>query len=248
MNWCGEKSGYGDYDKSSAPYIMQTPKKQIIEQEIYEWKVLSVDNKSKEVIIIGIPTTDHQLINFAGAMGYNNGVCLLNDICAKLYSNTTLGVKARNINIEDIESKMNDKGRQAKEDYLTSNQGAREYTKGNAYYPEIYKYEKDSNIDGTENTSGISKSDDGTKTGAGIPMTYSATEDGYTSSNSITIKGTNYTALPQTEEYYDDKDFYSLIFNIETTYWLSSRGLQLDADRSYAFFRALQGNSKYNSR
>lgn len=40
-----------------------------------------------------------------GAQGYNNGVYLLNEACSYLYGNEEKGIKARSINIEDIERK-----------------------------------------------------------------------------------------------------------------------------------------------
>ncbi len=218
----GNKSGYGDYT-SSKPKTMTKATDQEISQENYTWKIMDINSKTGEVKIMGVPTSSMPTVYFKGALGYNNGVYLLDDICKTLYSNSDLGVTARSIDIEDIESKMNDKGRDAKNDYISENQTTKEFNGSNAYYPNIYKYQQDSNIDGTEKTEGISESDDGTKTEAGIPIEHATNVEGYTQAEtSITVKGTYYYAT-QNAGYFDDEDFYNLMFKTGTYYWLASR-------------------------
>ena len=234
----GNKSGYGIYTKTN-PKTMTKAIDQEINQEKYTWKIMDINSKTGEVKIVGVPTGSMKNVLFQGALGYNNGVYLLDEMCKELYSNSDLGVIARSIDIDDIESKMNDKGRDAKNTYISENQTTKEFNGSNAYYPNIYKYQQDSNIDGTEKTEGISESDDGTKTEAGIPISHETDVEGYTQAEtSITVKGTSYY-VEQKEEYYDDKAFYNLIFNTNISYWIASRFSHCLSSNSCAYFGLL---------
>lgn len=96
--------------------------------------------------------------------GYNNAVQILNDIGKTCYSNGKIGAKGRSMNIEDIE-KVLDKTKWKPEDYsdtingiqFNTNMGIYRYDK-TRYYPYIYKFEKNANIDGIESKSNISRS------------------------------------------------------------------------------------------
>ena len=106
----------GDYvayqpEEVTESYVVETKysgadEEQSISQENnLKWRVLTVDNKTRTIeLICEAPTK--ATITFKGARGYNNCVYLLNDICKKLYSNSSYGAEARSENIEDIESKM----------------------------------------------------------------------------------------------------------------------------------------------
>jgi len=69
-----------------------------------KWRILSINESGTVDIISDTPTAT--AVYLQGSIGYNNGVYLLNDLCASLYSNSTLGVKARSINLMDIENKL----------------------------------------------------------------------------------------------------------------------------------------------
>ena len=74
---------------------------QSITQENLSWRVMKKDEITGEVILIAdAPTT--QTIEFGGAVGYNNAVYYLNDICKTFYGKQGVGT-ARSIKLEDIE-------------------------------------------------------------------------------------------------------------------------------------------------
>ena len=236
----GNKSGYGEYSSDNSPYKLSTSTNQTINQEEYTWKIMDINSKTGEVKIIGVPTLTNKNVYFQGALGYTNGVYLLDDICKTLYSNSDLGVTARSIDIEDIESKMNNKGKEARDTYISNNQVTKVFTGSNAYYPTIYKFQQDSNVNGKENTNGISESDDGTKTDLGIPLSHEAKGEGYEKAETgITVKGTYYS-VEQNSGYYYDYDFYNLIFKtpseLNVYYWLASRYSSANSPDSYAYF------------
>ena len=81
---------------------------QTISQEELKWQVLSINDDGTVDLVSSTSTIG--TIEFQGALGYNNGVYLLNDICAKLYSNRSLGITARSMKVEDIEKHMTKEG------------------------------------------------------------------------------------------------------------------------------------------
>ena len=72
------------------------------------WKVLNVDKENYTVL------------------GYNNGPYLMNEICKAQYSNKTLGVEARNINLLDMEKHLTPTGIKSRNEY---NKGDSTYAK-----------------------------------------------------------------------------------------------------------------------
>ena len=111
-----------------------------------KWQVYDINDKG-EIIIISedniILNSDYKL---KGSIGYNNAVNLLNDISRYLYSSDN-SVEVRNINLEDIESKLNKSLVRYGEnlEYLRSI--------SSIYYPTLWEYEKNSVIN-NESTNG----------------------------------------------------------------------------------------------
>ena len=114
---------------------------------ITEWKVLSIENGKVELV----PTNPTEGTVYLGqAQGYNNGVKLLNDACSSLYGNTSKGITARSLNLDDIEKYMNEeKLTSAKNDMKYGEQIAPALTSNKAY-PTIYAKEKLSVVNGTK--------------------------------------------------------------------------------------------------
>ena len=106
------------------------------------WKVLNVDKENDTVDIISTNPTSSTVI-FANILGYNNGPYLMNEICKAQYSNKTLGVEARSINLLDMEKHLTAAGitnRNActnEVKYGTTNT----YT-SNTKYPSLYANQK----------------------------------------------------------------------------------------------------------
>ena len=212
------------------------PSNKTLTQQSYTWKVLSINDNS--VDIMGVPESEMPEVNFRGPTGYNNGVYFLNEMCKTLYSNSELKAEARSIELEDIESKMNDTGKGKINEYTTSSGvqygETKEYTGSNAWYPNLAKYENHMGIDtDSVNSKGIGESEDGTKLIGQITIPLLETDwttssiGGYTNSKTqanskITVKQTSYS-ISQNKDYYDDERFYSLVFGIDINYWLATR-------------------------
>ena len=211
---------------------------QNVDQQTYTWKVLSINDDS--VDIMGVPTSSMPTVYFRGATGYNNGVYVLDEMCKELYSNSDLKTEARSLDLQDIESKMNAKGIEARSNYGNSGSGTiygdtKDYTESvYRWYPNLAEYENTLGIDdGGLKTDGIGESDDGTNLAGQITIPLleedvsSSSSGHYTSSKTqasskITVKQ-NYYYFSSPSAYFDDSKFYNLIFGTGTSYWLASR-------------------------
>jgi len=199
---------------------------------ITEWKVLSIENGKVELV----PTNPTEGTVYLGqAQGYNNGVKLLNDACSSLYGNTSKGITARSLNIDDIEKYM-------KTEKLTD---TRLYTNGvtqygnqvsSAYtsyknYPVIYAEEKLSVINGNKKTKGLGMSE---QTNFIEKNTNNATDGRLYASTSIQpyqtywYKDNSYmqTAFRTAEV---GANYYNLLINTSRNYWLASRCVNTDS-------------------
>ena len=133
---------------------------------ITEWKVLSIENGKVELV----PTNPTEGTVYLGqAQGYNNGVKLLNDACSSLYGNTSKGITARSLNIDDIEKYMSDdKLAEVHQYQYTSGGGVKYGTQlssaytSNKNYPSIYAKENLSVINGNKKTDGLGMSEQST--------------------------------------------------------------------------------------
>lgn len=259
----GEESGYGDYDEENYPNKLTNPKNQSIIKQDLDWKVLNV-NDDLSVDIIGIPKQDNQVIYFQGALGYNNAVYLLNDICKTMYSNIELGVEARSVNVEDIESKMNSAGQREKEKSIeeqVKNAGwntetlTGEFFAAKAYYPKLYRNQNNSGVDSDElKGDGIEESNDGQGLeDIEIPIKYKANEEqGYSQSTKLKVKHTLYS-INQKAEYFKDEKYFQVFFQKGIGYWLASRCSNCLSNGAYFGIRSvgtelsLGGNSLMSS-
>ena len=204
--------------------------------KISKWKVLKIDEKTGEVLLVpSVPTAG--TVYLGQAQGYNNGVKLLNDACSELYGNSSKNIIARSINIEDIEKYMTDTAVAEAHAYINTssnttygNQVISAYSKSNSYYPTIYAQEIKSVIDVTEKTSGLGISEQNTF----IERTDNSATDGK-------LQATTSIQPYQTFWYKDAtymqtafKDsYYNLIIpsGASTTYWVASRCVTAGASK-----------------
>ena len=214
------------------------------------WKIMEVDENGNITKLLGIGSKD---VYFSGSKGYNNGVYLLNDICKSRYGNASLGATARSLNIEDIESRMNATGIEARNadkagtvQYGTTRKYTGSYTK----YPAIYAQEKYSGVDVSDVADGtqvITGSADATAQAKMNPNGKSGSDDIYTtlpetsettgpSKTNLTCTQTLYYFSYTPSSYFDDSNFYNMIFGTGTYFWLASRCVNCHSYDSRATF------------
>jgi hypothetical protein len=177
------------------------------------WRILSINEDGSVDIVSAKPTSTKVYLN--GSVGYNNGVYLLNDLCKSLYSNSTLGVTARSINLLDIESKLNTAGIEARNSYNNGNKTYGElqtYTGNYANTPDVYKRVGKTALEETKE------------------YYTSPTTETHTKESSLEVQQTYYYFSNTSDAYFDDATFHELIFNSGTKYWLASRYVDCYSD------------------
>ena len=216
------------------------------------WKIMEVDEHGNITKLFGVPSSSQSTVYFMESTGYNNGVYLLNDICKSRYGNASLGATARSIRIEDIEERMNRTGLSARNAYKQNSiqyGTTKKYTGSNIKYPSIYSREKYSGVgvsdvpDGTQiitgnvNSAALAKMNPSGKTQSEnmyiiLPTTSETTGP---SKTSLTCTQTYYGGS-QPSSYFDDINFYRMIFGTGTNFWLASRCVIYDSNNSRASF------------
>ena len=239
-NLSTDKSGYSDIQTIDSAYDPTT------------WKIMEVDENGNITKLFGVPSSSQKYFNFSGSTGYNNGVYVLNDICKSRYGNEKLGATARNLNIEDIEAKMNETGIIARNAYTagTVRYGTTrkyvDYTK----YPVIYSQEKYSGVnvsdvvDGTQVITGNINATEQTKMNLNgkidsdniYTILPNVVETTGSSVSNLTCTQTFYYLSSVTSSYFNDKNFYNMIFETGTNFWLASRCVSCNSNISFAYF------------
>lgn len=170
-----------------------------------KWRIINIKDDGSVSLISENPIAS--AVDFKGALGFNNGVLLLNDLCKKHYSNINLGAVGRSINLIDIESGMNNTGIEARNLYTTEENikyGADAKYSPDIKIPDIYKHSS--------------------KTLAGESLDYYHTPTTLITVTESTLEAKNtYYYLPCQESYFKEREFYNIIFNSNNTYWIASR-------------------------
>ena len=217
------------------------------------WRVMELDGNGNITKLLGIGSKE---VHLYGATGYNNGVYLLNDICKSRYGNASLGATARSLNIEDIESRMNSTGIAARnafkgdDNHQSIQYGTTmKYTGYYAQYPAIYAQEKYSGVDVSDVAAGsqvIAGEVNATAQARMNPNGKSGSDNIYTtlpetsettgpSKTNLTCTQTFYNFDRTPSSYFDDLNFYIMIFRAGT-FWLASRYVDCESDGTCAIF------------
>ena len=218
----------GSYSLSST-YSGYSSNQTIAQTTGLTWKVLNVDKENDTVDIISTNPTS-STVTFANILGYNNGPYLMNEICKAQYSNKTLGVEARSINLLDMEKHLTPTGITNRNAYTDAvKYGTTKTYTSNTKYPSLYANQKGAgpNITAADASAKITQP----KTDAG--------NDPYEESKPIVPKGTTEpttsstygtgSPLTVTQTYYyipiNDTNYgtaYSILAN-GTQFWVAAR-------------------------
>ncbi len=182
------------------------PAEGIPQDTTLKWRVMNINDDGSVDLISASPISTN--IYFKGSLGYNNGVLLLNDLCKTQYSNNSLGITARSIDLEDIEKKFNSTGIAARNAYVyddTQYGNTKTYSGDISYSPDIY--------------------DRVGKTTAEESKDYYSTPTTatYSQKGTLEVQQTYYYFGNTPANYFDDATFHELIFGTDTVYWLASR-------------------------
>ena len=224
------------YDTANSSYTLESKysgnsSNQTIAQTTgLTWKVLNVDKENDTVDIISTNPTS-STVTFDNILGYNNGPYLMNEICKAQYSNKTLGVNARSINLLDMEKQLTAAGIKSRNEY---NKGSSTYAQygttktytSNTKYPSLYANQKGAgpNITAADASAKITQP----KTDAGndpyeeskpIATTEPTTDNTSGTGNPLTVTQTYYY-IPINDTNYGTA--YSILAN-GTPFWVAAR-------------------------
>ena len=208
------------------------------------WKVLNVDKENDTVDIISTNPTS-STVYFGNILGYNNGPYLMNEICKAQYSNKTLGVNARSINLLDMEKQLTAAGIKSRNEY---NKGSSTYAQygttktytSNTKYPSLYANQKGAgpNIKEAEASKKITQPDT-TKGNDPYEESKPIVPKGTTEPTNDSTYGTG-NPLTVTQTYYNiaiDNTNYGTASSIlanSTPFWVAAR--YVDAFSGNAYF------------
>ena len=225
-----------DIDSASSSYTLESKysgysSNQTIAQTTgLTWKVLNVDKENDTVDIISTNPTS-STVNFYNILGYNNGPYFMNEICKAQYSNKTLGVNARSINLLDMEKQLTAAGIKSRNEY---NKGSSTYAQygttktytSNTKYPSLYANQKGAgpNIKEAEASKKITQPDttkgnDPYEESKPIATTEPTTDNTSGTGNPLTVTQTYYN-IPINDTNYGTAS--SILAN-GTPFWVAAR-------------------------
>ena len=221
-----------DIDSASSSYTLESKysgysSNQTIAQTTgLTWKVLNVDKENDTVDIISTNPTS-STVRFYGALGYHNGPYIMNKICEELYSNSTLNVTARNINLLDMEQHLTPTGIATRNKYANSVQygKTKTYKDNYSYYPLLYDGQKGAGVNVTVANASTIIQPDTTKGNdpysESVDTTGPLTDKTYKQADNkvLTVTQTLYS-IPINEANYGE--VYKVLNN-STPYWVSAR-------------------------
>ena len=191
------------------------------------WKVLNVDKENDTVDIISTNPTS-STVNFYNILGYNNGPYFMNEICKAQYSNATLGVNARSINLLDMEKHLTaDKGIPARNAYTNAvKYGTTNTYTSNTNYPSLYVNQKGAgpNITAAEASKkitqpDITKGNDPYEESKPIATTEPTTSSASESGSPLTVTQTYYNISIDNNNY----GTASTVLANGTPFWVAAR-------------------------
>ena len=211
------------------------------------WKVLNVDKENDTVDIISTNPTS-STVTFANILGYNNGPYLMNEICKAQYSNKTLGVEARNINLLDMEKHLTPTGIKSRNEY---NKGDSTYAKygttktytSNTKYPSLYANQKGAGPNvSTISQPDITKGNDPYEESKPIVpkgTTEPTTSSAYGTGSPLTVTQTHYIIDIDNTNY----GTASSILANSTYFWVAARFVSTYSDLAYFGLRFANTNT-----
>ena len=190
-----------------------------------KWRILNIDEANGTVDLISENPTGTS-VYFGNILGYNNGPYLMNEICKAQYSNKSLGVNARSINLLDMEKHLTAAGIAARNGYTNGVQqyGTTKTYTSNTKYPSLYAGQKGAGVDVTEeNASSIlqdhTKGNDPYGESKPIAETEPTNDSTYGTGNPLTVTQTYYNIPISTANY---GDAASVLSN-SNYYWVAAR-------------------------
>ena len=214
-----------------------------------KWRILNIDEANGTVDLISENPTGTS-VYFSNILGYNNGPYLMNEICKAQYSNKSLGVNARSINLLDMEKHLTAAGIAARNAYKynsdTAKYGTTKTYTSNTKYPSLYAGQKGAGVNVAEVNAStiaqpdITKGNDPYEESKAIAKTEPTTDNTSGTGNPLTVTQIYYNISINSTNY---GDAYKVLSN-STWYWVASRYVGTYSD-SAGFGLRIADNSTY---
>ena len=213
-----------------------------------KWRILNIDEANGTVDLISENPTGTS-VYFGNILGYNNGPYLMNEICKAQYSNKSLGVNARSINLLDMEKHLTVTGIAARNAYKynsdTAKYGTTKTYTSNTKYPSLYAGQKGAGVNVAEANAStiaqpdITKGNDPYEESKAIAETEPTTDKTYGTGNPLTVTQTYYNIPISTANY---GDAASVLSN-SNYFWVASRFVGTNSDNAYFGLRGASTNT-----
>ena len=199
-----------------------------------KWRILNIDEANGTVDLISENPTGTS-VYFSNILGYNNGPYLMNEICKAQYSNKSLGVNARSINLLDMEKQLTAAGIVARNAYSSNvKYGTTKTYTSNTKYPSLYAGQKGAGVNVAEENAStiaqpdISKGNDPYEESKAIAETEPTTDKTYGTGNPLTVTQTYYY-IPINATNYGDA---ASVLSNSNYFWVASRYAYTNSDCS----------------
>ena len=219
------------------------------------FRVMDID-KDGNMTLMGAMTASDKEIYFDGPLGYNNAVYTLNKKCSDLYEDTSKGITARSIKVEDITDKFNDTGKEKLTTYISDNLPTSTGTyitnidtenktvtyQTNTNCPDIFQYEEGGLIGQSESYSGYNYNGNKGLTNLSNKTPKPA---------NLTVPYTYYNTSHEVGDFEDSTNaaaYQNMFFGTGTWYWLASRCIVCNSEGAFFRIRLVYRNSFYCSR
>ena len=197
-----------------------------------KWRILNIDKANGTVDLISENPTGTS-VYFSNILGYNNGPYLMNEICKAQYSNKSLGVNARSINLLDMEKQLTAAGIVARNAYSSNvKYGTTKTYTSNTKYPSLYAGQKGAGVNVAEENAStiaqpdISKGNDPYEESKAIAETEPTTDKTYGTGNPLTVTQTYYY-IPINATNYGDA---ASVLSNSNYFWVASRYAYTNSD------------------
>ena len=228
------------------------------------FRVMEIDEEGN-MRLMGAMTYSDKIIYFCGAKGYNNVVYTLNKKCSDLYKDTSKGIKARSIKVEDITDKFNQTGKDKLSAYITNQMSSLSsstsvtknanntvtYSNENTDCPDIFQYEVGGLIDSTATKGVIGQSESYSEYNGLTALTNKTPKP-----ISLTVPYTYYYTLHTEEDFDNTKGnataYQNMFFGTSINFFLASRCIRCNQENAWFGVRFVNnsyfgGYDLYNS-
>ena len=197
-----------------------------------KWRILNIDEANGTVDLVSAAPTSNT-VWFKGILGYNNGPYVMDKICEELYSNNRRGIKARSIDLIDMEKHLTAAGIAARNaDSNAVKYGTTKTYTSNTKYPSLYAGQKGAGVNVAEANASIiaqpdiSKGNDPYEESKAIAKTEPTTDNTSGTGNPLTVTQTYYNIPISTANY---GDAASVLSN-SNYFWVASRYVSTYSD------------------